>query len=214
MDYPTFGGDEGRIQLCVQSLDRKGDLAQSNDRHKVLINRAPKRHRSITAMNFFAKPQLENAPPVPPLPTPQATTKPPPRFLEIFTPLNDLESLSASSSNSSTPSTSKTSLPVTPASPRRELYSDGERKLCQSYFSLEPSRHHAPNPIIVLPSAEGAAHSASEVPSGCLNVDWPDEQTDFSEVANTMHSDRSLSWTLPEDHMANPLMMDGTFGRA
>ncbi|KAG8852336.1 hypothetical protein FRB91_006590 [Serendipita sp. 411] len=206
MDYPTFGGDEGRIQLCVQSLNCKGDLARSNDRHKVLINRTPKRHRSITAINFFAKPQLEEAPPVPPMPTPQVTTRPPPRFLEIFTPLGDSDSPGLSSSSVSTPSTSKTSLPVTPASPRRELGLDKERTTCQSYFLLEPFHTREQHPVALLSSAERVEPSASDR--------WPEEETDFPDAANTMHSDRSISWALHEDHKVTSLTMDGTFGRA
>ncbi|PVF92464.1 hypothetical protein CPB86DRAFT_829980 [Serendipita vermifera] len=219
MDDSTFGGADGRLQLCVQSLDRKGkgDLAKIGDRHKVLINRVPKRHRSITAMNFYvAPPPSSQVPPVPPVPTAVATKRPPPRFLEIFEPLKAGDNEGFASSNVSTPSSSKSSLPVTPCSPRRDLVIESHRRDQHSYFpSISPASQD-PETTVIEPVQLCPRPTRSDIlPSGKRSngSHWEQEQQ-ACIIEESTRSDRSSQWPMRGESHTNVLALDGTFGRA
>jgi len=200
-----------------------------SDRHKVLVNRVPKRHRSITAMNFFAKPSATEVPPLPPMPTPEAIKRPPPRFLEIFTPLPTPGVNDFVSSNVSTPSTQKSSLPATPASPRRELSTESTPKVSQSYFAYVPRqtkvREERDITVIVDGNASigsigypTARHSATDINPGDryirdLELDLEEEEQ-RQTAQDSMRSDHSVQWPMRDRHYADTLLMNGTFGRA
>ncbi|CAG7847382.1 SubName: Full=Uncharacterized protein {ECO:0000313/EMBL:CCA77916.1} [Serendipita indica DSM 11827] len=213
MDYPTFGGDDRKIQLCVQSLDRKGELSKY-DCHRVVVNRAPKRHRSVTAMNFFSQPvtTADPVPPVPPVPAPVAAKRPAPRFLEVFAPMNVTDEPGLSSSPTSTPSTSRTSLPATPASPRREL----DHIVPNSYFALVPAKRLPRNPTTMVFTPEEDRHPAAtrqladEREEGYWQED-DEPSVPVHGLQDTVRSDRSYEWTMRKEPAS--LMMDGTFGR-
>lgn len=49
MEYPTFGGDDGKLQLCVQSLDRKVSPSRELAANKCYLPTFH-RERSIKAM--------------------------------------------------------------------------------------------------------------------------------------------------------------------
>lgn len=216
MEYPTFGGEDAKLQLCVQSLDRKGEVTTGNDRLRVLVSRTPKRHRSVTALNFFDRPPKTEAPPppMPPMPTVVAAKRSLPRFLEVFAPLNACDSEGLSSSTVSTPSTSRSSLPVTPASPYRELRNDAMiHDQSRSYFPILPTHQKdAVQPIIDGSRAQSQQqHGLAEItPGGEDNeADWMDAPTLYDR------SDRSLLARAmrQRENETNMLIMDGTFGR-
>jgi hypothetical protein len=203
-----------------------------SDRHKVLINRAPKRHRSITAMNFFAKPAATEAPPLPPMPTPEAIKRPPPRFLEIFTPLPAPDVNDLVASNVSTPSTQKSSLPATPASPQRELSIESTPIVSQSYFAYVPRQSKRREERHITAIVDGNAtigsigsigyaiprRSATDInPSDGyirdLELDLEEEEQSQG-APDSMRSDHSVQWAMRDRHYADTLLMSGTFGRA
>ena len=209
--------------LAINPVLAQGEVTQGNDRLRVLINRAPKRHRSITAIGFFLRPQNVQAPPVPPMPTPVATKRPLPRFLEIFEPLNASEPACPSSSSLSTPLTSDSSLPSTPPCLLlREVGDDNDVDYHShpSYFPsipayemthgqalMDSSRAHRQNHGIaeILPVAEESKEANLQ--------DSREQQQQYT--FRTTRSDRSFEWpTGHEHHEGNVLMMDGTFGRA
>lgn len=199
-----------------QPLFSQGEVTQSNNRLRVLISRAPKRHRSITALNFFACPQNAQVPPVPPMPMPVATKRPLPRFLQVFEPLND--SGAATISNISTPSTNKSSLPVTPTSPHRELSNDCSHHQSQSCFPSIPVQQKAQGQALMDNSRAYPQqyHGVAEIHPSDENkeVDLLEPQQYTPTFPETLRTDRSLEWTMREKHESNMLMMDGTFGRA
>jgi hypothetical protein len=193
----------------------QGEVNQGNDRLRVLISRAPKRYRSITALNFFACPQNAQASPVPPMPMPVVTERPLPRFLQVFEPLNDCGATAIS--NMSTPSTSKSSLPVTPTSPHRELSDDCSHHQSQTYLTPVQQKAQGQTSMDNSRANPQQYHDFAErLPSDeTKETDRLKPQEYTPTFQETSRTDRSFEWTMRREHESNNmLMMDGTFGRA